>query len=97
MRWSPNPTDKSSSLTGKEIELAAVAFKVQVQYPDVLDPKDIETAFREARKGRADAVLVLGSPVLESHRTKVADLAAKNRFPAIQSRERVIFSDRLHR
>jgi putative ABC transport system substrate-binding protein len=46
----------------KEAELAAMAFGVQLQYLDVLDPKDIETAFRAASKGRADAVLVLQSP-----------------------------------
>jgi len=67
----------------KEIELAAEAFKVQLQYLDVLDPKDIETAFRAASKGRAQAVLSLGGPPLYSHRTRVAELAAKNRLPAI--------------
>ena len=46
----------------KEIELAAGAFGVQLQYLDVRDPKDIETAFRAASKGRADAVLVLDEP-----------------------------------
>jgi len=35
----------------KETELAAAALKVQLQYLDVLDSKDIETAFREANKG----------------------------------------------
>ena len=67
----------------REAELAAGAFKVQLQYLDILGPKDIETAFREAGKGRADAVLVLGGPVLVSQRTQIADLAAKNRIPAI--------------
>jgi putative ABC transport system substrate-binding protein len=67
----------------RETELAAGALRVKLQYLDVLDPKDIETAFRGASKGRADAVLVLGGPVLISHRTQVADLAAKNRLPAI--------------
>ncbi len=43
----------------KEIELAAGAFGVKLQYLDVLGPKDIETAFRAAGKGRADAVLML--------------------------------------
>ena len=45
--------------TLREMELAAGAFKVQLQDLDVLSPKDIETAFRAASKGRADAVLVL--------------------------------------
>jgi putative ABC transport system substrate-binding protein len=67
----------------KEIELAAGALKVQLQYLDVPGPKDIETAFQAASKGRADAVLVLSSPILESARTQVADLAAKSRLPAI--------------
>ena len=46
----------------REVELAAGAFGVKLQYLDILGPKDIETAFRAASKGRADAVLVLGSP-----------------------------------
>jgi putative ABC transport system substrate-binding protein len=74
----------------KEIELAAQAFKVQLQYLDVLSPKDIETAFRAADKGRADAVLILGSPVLTSQRTQLADLAVKSRLPAIYSRSEFV-------
>jgi ABC-type uncharacterized transport system substrate-binding protein len=67
----------------RETELAAGAFGVQVQYLEVRDPKDIETAFQAARKGRADAVLVLSSPVIFSQRTQIADLAVKNRLPVI--------------
>jgi putative ABC transport system substrate-binding protein len=67
----------------REVELAAKAFGVKLQYLDVLDPKDIETAFRAASKGRADAVLVLTSRVLFSHRTQVAELAVKSQLPAI--------------
>ena len=68
------------------MELAAGAFEVQLQYLDVLDPKDIETAFRAASKGRADAVLVLAGPVINSHRTQIAELAVKSRLPAIYDR-----------
>ena len=67
----------------KEIELAAGAYKVQLQYVDIIDPKDIETAFGAASKGRADAVLVLTSVVTNSHRKQIVELAAKNRLPAI--------------
>jgi putative ABC transport system substrate-binding protein len=67
----------------KETELAAGALKVKLQYLDVLDPKDIETAFRAASKGRADAVLVLTSPVFVLQRTQIVDLAVKGRLPAI--------------
>jgi putative ABC transport system substrate-binding protein len=74
----------------KEIELAAGALKVKLQHLDVLDRKDIETAFRAADKGRADAVLILGSPVLASQRTQFADLAVKSRLPATYWRSDIV-------
>ena len=77
---STNP-DNAQSL--REVELAAGVLKVKVQYLDVLDPKDIETAFQAASKGRADGVLVLNSAVIVSRRTQVVDLAMKSRLPAI--------------
>jgi putative tryptophan/tyrosine transport system substrate-binding protein len=69
----------------KEVELAAKAFGVKLQYLDVLDPKDIETAFRAASKGRADAVLFLvaGGVASSGHRTQIVDLAVKSRLPVI--------------
>jgi putative ABC transport system substrate-binding protein len=78
----------SSSIPGnaqslKEVELAAGAFAVKLQYLDVLSPKDIEIAFRAATKGRADAVLVFSGPVFNLHRTQIVALAVKNRLPAI--------------
>ena len=70
----------------KEIELAAKAFGVQLQYLDVLSPKDIETAFRSASKGRADAVLMMVvGLVAGGHRTEIAALAVKSRLPVIYS------------
>jgi len=71
----------------KELELAAGALGVKLQYLDVVDPKDIETAFREASKGRADAVLMLvAGQLASSQRTEIAALAVKNRLPVIYER-----------
>ena len=67
----------------KEVELAAGAFGVKLQYLDVRDSKDLEIAFRAASKGRADALLVLPGAVLNSQRKQITDLAAKSRLPAI--------------
>jgi putative tryptophan/tyrosine transport system substrate-binding protein len=69
----------------KETERAARAFRVTLQYLDVLSPDDIETAFRAASSGRADALLVRGGPVLNSQRTKIVDLAVKSRLPAMHT------------
>ena len=76
-------TQPGNAQSLRETEVAAPAFGVKVQFLDILAPKDIETAFRAAGKGHADGVLVLQSPVINSQRTQVADLAVKSRLPGI--------------
>jgi putative ABC transport system substrate-binding protein len=66
-----------------EIEHAAGALQVQLHYLDVRGPEEMARTFQEARAGRADAVVVLASPILESHRAAVAALAAQYRLPTI--------------
>ena len=70
----------------REVENAAKALKVQVQFQDVVDPKGIDAAFLAARKGSADAVLVLGSPLFNANRTELTELASKSRYPVIYDR-----------
>jgi putative ABC transport system substrate-binding protein len=76
-------TIPDNALSLKEMELAAGALGVQLQFLDVLSSKDIETAFRAASKGRASALLVLQSPLSSFHRAEIADLAVKSRLPAM--------------
>ena len=76
-------TTQGTAQTLREMELAAGAFGVKLQFLDILGPKDIETAFRAATKERAEAALQLTSAILLSQRAQVVEVAAKNRFPAI--------------
>lgn len=69
--------------TLKEAVAAATAFKMRVQYLDVLNAKAISTAFQAAVTGRAEGLLVLGSFVLLARRAQVIDLTATHRLPAI--------------
>ena len=71
----------------KELELAAGALGVKLQYLAVLSPKDIEVAFPEARKGQADAVLFrVAGPFVSPQRPRIAELAVKNKLPVIYER-----------
>jgi putative ABC transport system substrate-binding protein len=79
------PSQPGNAQSLREVDLAAGALKVKLQYLDVLDPKDIETAFRAAGKGRANALLVLPSPVVFLQRTQVLELVVKHRLPAMYS------------
>jgi putative tryptophan/tyrosine transport system substrate-binding protein len=73
-----------------EMERAAKEFGAQLQYLEVQNPNDIDTAFRAASNGRADAVLVLQSPILIGQRAEIADLALKSRLPAISTRREFV-------
>jgi putative ABC transport system substrate-binding protein len=71
----------------QEIERAATAFGVKLQYFDVLTTKDIEPAFHAAVKGRADAVLeTISGPIRSAHRKELAELAVKYRLPVMRER-----------
>ena len=74
----------------KETESAAGVLGVQVQYLDVVGAKDFESAFRAAGKARANAFLALASPVINSQRHQVIELAIKNRLPAIYARSEFV-------
>jgi ABC-type uncharacterized transport system substrate-binding protein len=80
-----NSTEPNNAQILRETELAAGAFGVKLEYQDVLSPKDIETAFRAARKGRAEAVLVLQSRVFNTQRKQIVELAVTGRLPAMYS------------
>ena len=68
----------------QETELAAGAFGVKLQYLDVLSPKDIETAFREASNAHADAVVMMvAGAVAAANRTQIVNLAVKSRLPTM--------------
>jgi putative ABC transport system substrate-binding protein len=75
----------------KEIELAAGAVAVKLQQVKVLDPKEIEPAFRAAVKGPAEAVLsIMGGPVAASRRKQIAELAVKSRLPVMYHRSEYV-------
>jgi putative ABC transport system substrate-binding protein len=85
-----NSTNPGDAQALRETVLAAGSFEVYLRYLDVLDPKDIEKVFQAAAKGRADAVLVLGNPILNAHRKQIVDLAIRHRLPVIYSRPEYI-------
>ena len=65
-----------------EVKLATGAFGIKLQYLDVLGPKDFQTAFREASKGRAEAgIMMVSGSLAGSHRTEIAATRGKEPAP----------------
>jgi ABC-type uncharacterized transport system substrate-binding protein len=64
-------------------EAAARALAIQPQRFEVRAWKDFDTALETARRGRANAVLLLSSPLVFHHRAELGALTAKRRLPAV--------------
>jgi putative ABC transport system substrate-binding protein len=70
----------------RETALAAEALRVELQYLEVRDPRDIELALRAAGKAHAGAILALTSPILNVYGKELAELAIRSRLPAAYGR-----------
>ena len=72
--------------TLRETVLSAGVYGIYLRYLDVQDVKDIEPVIRAAAEGRADALMLLGNPLLNRERQKIVDLIAKHRLPTTYGR-----------
>jgi putative ABC transport system substrate-binding protein len=78
-----NPDDQTA-IGFKDYEVAARALKIRLQSLDARGPNpDLEAAFREAVKRRANAVITITNNPLFRNSKKVTDLALKNRLPSM--------------
>jgi putative tryptophan/tyrosine transport system substrate-binding protein len=64
-------------------EATARQLGLQIQSLGVREPNEIESAFSGLSKGRADAIVVLPGAVIFGYRTRIVELAAKSRLPAM--------------
>jgi putative tryptophan/tyrosine transport system substrate-binding protein len=77
-----NPTISGLAPAIGEVKIAARALGLQVLVLEVRGPNDFDTAFAMAKE-RVGGLLVLVDSMFSFHRTRLADLAAKNRLPAV--------------
>jgi putative tryptophan/tyrosine transport system substrate-binding protein len=67
----------------REMEVAARALRLKLQTLEVRGPTELDTAFRAATKGRAEALLVRESAMLSSHIERIVTFSVKSRLPAL--------------
>jgi putative ABC transport system substrate-binding protein len=78
-----NPANPTNPLQLKLTQTAAPRLGVTLLSLEAKGPEDIDRAFTAMRKERAGALLVMGDPMLGTHRRRIVELAAKSRLPAI--------------
>jgi len=69
----------------KSAEVAARALGARLQVVGARGPSDIDQAFSEMIKGRANGLAVLSTPMFASQRRRLVELAARNRLPTVYS------------
>jgi putative tryptophan/tyrosine transport system substrate-binding protein len=67
----------------KEAEAVAKTLGLRLQSVGVRGPDDFESAFKAAKSGGAEALIVIANPLANTYRARIVDLAAKNRLPGI--------------
>ena len=82
--WASNDAGTEESL--KTLELAAKALDIKLQLIELRAAKDIDDAFRDAAKQRAEGVLVVAGALLVAQRAQIIKLMAENWLPAIYHR-----------
>ena len=87
--WPPFEGGPSPHL--RETEAAARALGIQLQSIEVRTPDALEHAFNTAVKGRAEALTVVATGFVNSHRPRVLDLAARARLPVIYNHVRWVY------
>ena len=81
-----DPQSPGSVPQWKESELAATELGLKLYSMEVSSADKYEAAFKEATKARSDALGVTLNPVANSNQKQIADLAIKNRLPAMCAR-----------
>lgn len=75
------PADPGATANFKEMDATARALAVQVQSLEVRSPKDFDAAFKAAIEGRAQALTVISSGLINIHRRRIVEFATKSRLP----------------
>ncbi len=78
-----NPANVGSVLERKSTEDAAGALGARLQPLEVRRVDDLEGAFRAAAKKRAQALIAFRDALVEAHRGRILDLAARGRLPTM--------------
>jgi putative ABC transport system substrate-binding protein len=78
-----DPGNPGMALQMRETQAAAKSLGLELQTLGARTPDEFDRAFVAIAKERPGALLVLADPLFFTVRTKILDLAAKNRLPAV--------------
>ena len=91
-----NPANPLRYGRSPSLPAAAQALGVTLQFIEARTDADIEPAFESAVREKAEAIIVIGDPLIAANRLRINDLALKHGLPAILSNPRISWHARSH-
>jgi putative tryptophan/tyrosine transport system substrate-binding protein len=85
-----NPTFPLHAGFAADAEAAARKLKLTLKSVELRSPEDLDSAFAEIAREKADALLILGQPFLFGQGPRVAGMAIAQRLPAMIPFEQVV-------
>ena len=83
LSYSSGPPSPTTDPFRREVEAAARALGVTLQFHYVRSPEELDGAFTALTKAGAEALFLVPHPFWFDHRQRIIDLAAQNRLPAM--------------
>jgi putative tryptophan/tyrosine transport system substrate-binding protein len=78
-----NPASAARAPVIRDVKVAALSLGVQLQLVEAREPNEFDAAFVAMAGDRTQAILVAADSMFIIHRARLADLAARNRLPAM--------------
>jgi len=78
-----NPTNPGHAFVLDELKAAAKSLGLSLQLLEAATPDEFGNAFAVMAKDRVDALLVVADAMFQANRTRLTELAAKNRLPTV--------------
>ncbi|MGH7797880.1 MAG: ABC transporter substrate-binding protein [Candidatus Binatia bacterium] len=73
-----------------EIEPTARVLKMQTQRFELAKAEDFDSQFQAIMKWRPGGLMIAGGPLMNEHRKRLIEFAAKNKLPAMYNREEFV-------
>jgi putative ABC transport system substrate-binding protein len=83
--WQPGGMGDTDKEVLKQADVAARVLAVRVHVVEARSPTDIDRAFSDLIRARANGLAVLSTPMFADERRRLVDLAARSRLPAVYS------------
>ncbi len=81
-----NPDNPAQVANLRQVNIEARALAIDLETVTARNPNEFESAFAAATKERADALLLMPDALFHTYPSKIVELAAKNRLPAMYDR-----------